>query len=142
MITEPSTEMSTEKSTEPTAREVPAGTSVIYADQDGTFEYLGDSSGQFAEIGISLTRTKPHTLRCDPRLVAPADTPIPATDARITVAKQPKGSYPTWKGPWLLTVPTLAGTTRRTFHKTKREGTADGLRAMAVLGWHSQAQTN
>lgn len=132
--------MSTTEQNNPTAttaREVPADTLVIYADQVGQFLYQGPSSGAYAEIGIALGGNRPHTLRCDPALVAPADTAIPDKDSRVSIGKQV--AYPSWQGPWLLLVPSADGTIEGTYHKTRRDGTATGLRALAILDWHKAA---
>lgn len=114
-------------------REVPIGTEVIYADQAGVFRYDGTTTGPFAEIAFSL-RGDMHGLRCQAVDVAPKDTPIPASDARVMAAKQARGHYPTYKGPWLLVV---ADASRGQFFKTKRDAVAQGLRTVAIADWHS-----
>jgi hypothetical protein len=113
-------------------REVPAGTLVIYTGQDGTFAYTGPADGPWGQIAISFSREH-HGLRCAPDEVAPADIAIPTHDARVTVVKRERGMYPTHKGPWRLTV---AGQDRD-FYRTKRDATAAGLRAVAILDWHA-----
>ena len=66
--------------------------------------------------------------------VAPADTPLAdPKDSRIEVTKTAKGYYPTWKGPWRLTIDGRNGG----FHKTKRDALADGARRLAILDWHT-----
>ena len=118
--------------TEPPARPVPSGTLVIYTDGVGTYRYEGPADGPFAQVSVNLAGG-PHGLTCDPTLVAPADTPIPAGDDRVVVTRRERGHYPTHKGPWLLFV---AGQ-ERDFFPTKREGTAAGLRTVAILDWHA-----
>lgn len=119
--------------TEQPVREVPAGTLVIYTDSAGTYRYQGPADGPFAQIAMALGAAGPHGLTCDPACVAPADTPVPARDDRIVVARRERGYYPTHKGPWLLTV---AGR-QRDFFTTKRDATAAGLRTVAILDWHA-----
>lgn len=118
-------------------RDVSAGPLVIYADQEGQFDYKGGAGGPYAEIAIALSgEPRIHGLRCDPQLVAPVDTAIPASDPRVAVLKQAKGHYPTWKGPWLLI---LDGVPAARFFNTKKEGTATGLRTVAIRDWHAGA---
>ena len=118
----------------PPVRDVPPGTLVIYTDGDGHYEYQGPTtSNAYAEVTVAVGAGAHHGLKCDPGKVAPADTPIPATDNRVVVTKQQPGSYPTHEGPWLLTVDGAA----RDFFPTKRAGTAAGLRTVAILDWHA-----
>lgn len=74
--------------------------------------------------------------------VAPADTVIPAKDERVVVVKSTTAearaagdSYPS--GPWRLDLPGV----RATWHKTKRDATAAGLRRMAILDFHAALAT-
>lgn len=114
-------------------REVKPNTVVIYAAQDGEFRYEGPNDDRrFATIAFSYG-SKLNGLKCDPRLVAPADTPIPAASDRVNVVKQARGYYPTHTGPWLLYVDGKS----LGYHKTKRDATADGLRTVAILDWHA-----
>lgn len=111
------------------------GELVICWDHDRPMQYGGPSDGPWDTVSIeALSKTAP-VIRCDFRHVAPADTPIPAQDTRVTVVKRPRDEMPYGAaGPWKLTLP---GVTRPSWHRTKREGTAAGLRQLAILGWHA-----
>ena len=115
-------------------RDIPVGTLVIYTQEDSTYEYGGDADRGFDTVSYPLAATSGvPLLRCQPADVAPADTLIPLDDERVSVEKVPRGRYPSWQGPWLLRV---AGQ-RRSFHRTKRDATAAGLRIVAILDWHA-----
>ncbi len=122
------------ETTSPATRGVPVGTLVIYADQEGQFDYRGGADGPYAEIAIALGGTGKHGLRCEVQLVAPADTNVPASDPRVSAVKQSTGHYPTWKGPWLLF---LGGSPSARFFKTRKEAIAAGLRTVAIGDWHA-----
>jgi len=114
---------------------IEVGAKVIYAAQKGTFEYEGPTdcgSGDTITFGLAVSREHPG-VKCDPGQVAPADTPIPAKDDRVTVVKRPMGTYPTWHGPWLL----FLADVRLGYHRTKRDATAEGLRRVAIADWHA-----
>lgn len=121
-----------------TARTVPVDSLVLYTDQEGTFCYKGSIDGPFAEIGFGFGRAT-NTVRCDVQQVAPADITVPPSDARVAVVKQAKGHYPTWKGPWLLSID---GEATGRFFNTKKEGTATGLRTVAIRDWHAATPTS
>lgn len=69
--------------------------------------------------------------------IAPADTPIPAADDRVQVEKRPMlearraGHY--GRGSWRLALPDRP----YTWHNTKGEAVAAGLRRLAILDWHA-----
>jgi hypothetical protein len=72
--------------------------------------------------------------KCDPQRVAPADTPIPARDTRVTVVQRPRQERPYGApGNWRLTLPGQLPS----WHKRKRDGIAAGLRQVAILDWHA-----
>ncbi len=125
--------MTVDAVTDPPVREVPAGTLVIYTDNAGTYRYDGPADGPFTQVAMALGSAGPHGLTCDPALVAPADTPIPARDDRVVATRRERGYYPTHRGTWQLAV---AGR-ERGFFGTKRDATAAGLRTVAILDWHA-----
>jgi len=118
----------------PLLREVPAGTRVIYAAQSGVFQYDGPSDhGAFEQIAITFGGGSVYGLHCDVGRVAPEGIPIPVKDDRVAIAKRERGQYPTWHGPWELSVDGHG----RGFHRTKRDAAAEGLRVAAIADWHA-----
>jgi len=111
------------------------GELVISWNHDRPMQYGGPGDGPYEEVSFGLADNSAPTLRCDFRHVAPASTPIPAQDARVTVSKRPGEEKPEHApGVWRLTLPGVAWPS---WHPTKREGTATGLRRLAILDWHA-----
>lgn len=114
---------------------VTVGDRVITWWDDEPVEYGGPGdSGAFTTLHIQPLSGRTPVRTCHPERVAPADTPIPAQDSRVTVTKRPASEKPVGAaGPWRLT---LSGQ-GPSWHKTKRDGTATGLRQIAILDWHA-----
>jgi hypothetical protein len=112
------------------------GQLVITWDDEDPREYGGPSDHPgLTEVSFALTERRTPVIKCDPRQVAPADTPIPARDARVTVEQRDRSERPYGAaGNWRLTLPGQLPS----WHKTKRDGTAAGLRQIAILDWHEQ----
>jgi hypothetical protein len=126
---------------EPGQAASPAGTVaigqlVITWDDDQPREYGGPSAHQgLTELSFSMLDRRTPVIKCDRRRVAPADTPIPARDARVTVEQRHRSERPYGAaGNWRLT---LSGQPP-SWHKTKRDGTGAGLRRVAILDWHAR----
>jgi hypothetical protein len=98
-------------------------------------EYGGPGEGgPLTTLSFSPGLGRPPVLQCDPKRVAPAGTPIPAQDPRVMVTKRPTADKPYGAaGTWRLTLPGQ----EPSWHKTKRDGTAAGLRRVAILDWHA-----
>jgi len=110
------------------------GKPVISAAWDDEYEYAGEPADGFA--GITLGH-QARRISSEFQHVAPADTPIPAQDERVVVVKSTAAAarargvrYPA--GPWMLDLPGR----RPSWHKTKRDALAKGLRVMAIRDWH------
>jgi hypothetical protein len=114
---------------------VAIGDLVIAWDEDEPREYGGPSDHPgLTELSFSLTERHTPVIKCDPQRVAPADMPIPARDARVTVEQRHRSERPYGApGNWRLTLPGEPPS----WHKTKRDGTAAGLRRVAILDWHA-----
>jgi hypothetical protein len=129
-----------DRSSLPTAAEAPAGTVaigqlVITWDEDKPYEYGGPSDHPgITELSFSMVDHRTPVIKCDPRRVAPADTPSPAQDTRVTVEQRDRSERPYGAaGNWRLTLPGQPPS----WHKTKRDGTAADLRRVAILDWHA-----
>jgi hypothetical protein len=114
---------------------VATGQLVITWDDDKPREYGGPSDHPgLTELSFSLLDRHTPVIKCDPQRVAPAGTPIPAKDARVTVEQRHRSERPYGApGNWRLTLPGQPPS----WHKTKRDGTAAGLRRVAILDWHA-----
>jgi hypothetical protein len=114
---------------------VAIGDLVITWDDDEPREYGGPSDHPgFTEVSFGLLDRRTPVIKCDPQRVAPAGTPIPARDARVTVEQRPRPERPYGAaGSWRLTLPGQLPS----WHKTKRDGTAAGLRQVAIIDWHA-----
>lgn len=112
------------------------GQLVITWDDDEPREYGGPSDRPgLAEVSFGLLDRRTPVIKCDPQRIAPADTPIPARDARVTVEQRHRSERPYGAaGNWRLTLPGQLPS----WHKTKRDGTAAGLRRVAILDWHAR----
>jgi hypothetical protein len=114
---------------------VAVGDLIISWHTDSPAEYGGPSHGPLFEVIFQFGGSA-HVLKCDPKDVAPADVPVPEKDARVQVAKRARAEMPYGvSGPWLLTI---TGTARTSWHKTRRDATATGLRRVAILDWHAR----
>lgn len=117
---------------------VAIGNLVISWNEDEPVRYGGPRDRGCDTLAFELGSKSAPVLRCDPAKVAPADTPIPARDARVTVVRRPRTEMPYGAaGQWRLT---LAGTSHPSWHRTKRDGTAAGLRRLAILDWHAASR--
>lgn len=116
--------------------DIPAGTRVITWYDDQPVEYGGPADGgPWTTLSFALLAGGLPVRRCEPQWVAPADTMIPAHDARVTVEKRTRAEMPYGEpGVWRLTLP---GATAPTWHRTKRDATATGLRRVTILDWHA-----
>ena len=113
---------------------IAVGQLVITWYDDKPVEYGGPGDRGFTELSFGLLNGRTPVRKCEPDRVAPADTPIPARDARVTVVQRPRSERPDGAaGTWRLTLPGQ----RSSWHKTKRDGTATGLRQVAILAWHA-----
>lgn len=114
---------------------VAVGDLVISCHTEDPAEYGGPSDNGFIELIVSFGGPA-HVLKCDPKDVAPADVPIPEKDGRVQAVKRPRAEVPyAQPGPWRLTI---AGADRVSWHKTKRDATATGLRQVAIIDWHAR----
>jgi len=101
---------------------------------DDPVRYGGDSDGAFTELSFGLCSGRLPVRKCAPDRVAPASVTIPGSDPRVEVAKlRPAEVPPGAEGPWRLTLPGQ----RPSWHRLKRDGTAAGLRRLAILDWHA-----
>jgi len=119
------------------ASAVAIGDLVISWDDDEAVEYGGpaDTPGRSTLSVQLLAKTRP-TRKCDPEHVAPATVAIPERDARVNVAKRPREEMPNYAaGPWKLSLPGVAWPS---WHRTKRDATATGLRRLAIMDWHGR----
>lgn len=91
-----------------------------------------DAAWTTFEFGV-LSDRRP-VRKCPQERVAPADTPIPLKDPRVSVVKLSRGEYVTWIGPWQLQLP---GQKAECF-KTRRDAVATGLRRLAIIDWHAK----
>ena len=126
-------------STEP-APSITVGDRVINWYDDAIVTYGGPSHDDtFTTLTFGMLGGKAPTLACDVERVAPADTAIPAADDRLAIQKRPRSTMPYgMAGPWLLETPLdEAGRVFRSWHRTKRDATAMGLRRLAILDWHA-----
>jgi hypothetical protein len=114
---------------------VAIGQLVITWDDDEPREYGGPSDHPgLTEVSFGLLDRRTPVIKSDPQRVAPADTPIPARDGRLTVEQRHRSERPYGAaGNWRLTLPGQPPS----WHKTKRDGTAAGLRRVAILDWHA-----
>jgi len=125
-------------STDPQSSSIPApglaitaGDKVINWYDDAIVSYGGPSRDDtFTTLTFGMLDGRAPTLACEIEHVAPADTEIPTADARLAVQKQPRSTMPYGvAGPWLLETPlSEAGRVFRSWHRTKRDATAMGLR--------------
>lgn len=110
------------------------GDLVITFYDDDPVEYGGTGDRGYSTLEFQPLSGRTPVRKCDPGLVAPAGTPIPARDARVSVAKGTSAEKPYGAaGIWTLTLPGLPAS----WHKTKRDATATGLRCVAILDWHA-----
>lgn len=112
------------------------GKPVISWNHNRPVEYGGPSERPGMEsTAYSLRHGGLPVLRCDPARVAPADTPIPEKDDRVVIVKHPrKPEHVTYApGLWELRLPGQPSS----WHKTKRDATAEGLRRLAILDHHA-----
>ena len=127
---------------DPGSRNRPAiakGDLVITWYDDNPVLYGGPGDGgPFTTLTFGVLDGRTPVRTCEPERVAPADTPIPARDARVTVVNRPRSEMPHGQpGTWRLALPGQPAS----WHRTKRDGTAAGLRQLAILDWHAaQAQ--
>ena len=126
------------------APETLTGQPVISWSTDTLYRYagIGERSGM-SRVTFRIGSGGLSDLECDFGRVAPADTVIPAKDERVVVVKSTtaearNAGVPYPDGPWRLDLPGV----RATWHKTKRDATAAGLRRMAILDWHAAQDTS
>ncbi|MFY1633742.1 hypothetical protein ACN27F_10755 [Solwaraspora sp. WMMB335] len=127
---------------------LPAGVPVVgdrvisWYDRDPV-EYGGGDGGPWVTLSFALLAGGLPVRKCEPERVAPAGTPIPDKDARVSVVKRTRAEMPYGEpGIWQLTLP---GDGASGWHRTKRDATATGLRRLAILDWHrerGEATTN
>lgn len=120
----------------PTTVEDLIGQPVLSWSNEERYIYLGpdgDRSGMNSlEIGRNGIR-----LRASFDSVAPADVVVPLRDIRVNVSKgdlrtaRACGHY--GRGAWMLNLPGR----RTTWHNTKGEAMAAGLRRLAIIDWHA-----
>jgi hypothetical protein len=114
---------------------VAEGDLVISWYDDKPVAYGGDTDNGFAELSFGLLSGGPPVRKCPPGQVAPADVPIPDRDPRVSVTKRTRADMPYGAaGIWQLTLP---GRQHGSWHRTKRDATAAGLRQVAILDWHA-----
>ncbi|MEN3308850.1 MAG: hypothetical protein V7603_5052 [Micromonosporaceae bacterium] len=116
---------------------VAVGDRVISWYDDEPVEYGGPDSerGGWSTLSFAPMATGLPVRKCDLDRVAPADTPVSATDSRVSVEKRPRSEMPYGQpGVWRLTLP---GVAHPSWHRTKRDATATGLRRLAILDWHA-----
>jgi hypothetical protein len=90
---------------------------------------------RFTELSFGLFQGGRPVLKCPPDRVAPAGTPIPDRDDRVSVTKRTRAEMPYGEpGIWYLSLP---GVEHGSWHRTKRDATATGLRQVAILDWHA-----
>ena len=132
----PAAEATAQGEARPERGTVAVGQLVITWDDDKPREYGGPSDHPgLTEVSFGLLARGTPVIKCDPQRVAPADTPIPARDARVTVEQRHRSERPYGAdGNWRLTLPGQPPS----WHKTKRDGTAAGLRRVAILDWHAR----
>lgn len=92
-------------------------------------------------LAFTFSSGQAPTRKCDPGKVAPADTPIPQSDERATVTKHSRTAMP-WEapGPWKLTLPwdrQHSPLPPISWHRTRRDARATGMRHLAILDWHA-----
>lgn len=111
------------------------GDLVITWYDDNPVQYGGPADGgPFTTLTFGVLDGRTPVRRCDPERVAPAGTPIPPRDDRVTVVNRPRSEMPYGQpGTWRLTLPGQPAS----WHRTKRAGTAVGLRRVAILDWHA-----
>jgi hypothetical protein len=115
---------------------VAVGDLVITWYDDEPVLYGGDAEGAYSTLTFGLLDDRLPERKCDPRQVAPADVAIPAQDPRVEVVRGTRAEKPYGApGIWKLTVP---GQEQPTWHRTKREATATGLRRVAIFDWHAR----
>lgn len=130
---EPAARADQERTPQPGA--IAIGEMVIAWNHDRPMQYGGPGDGPYEEVSFGLADKSAPVLKCDFRHVAPAGTPIPAQDARVTVSQRPRGERPEHaEGLWRLTLP---GVPWPSWHRTKRAATAAGLRRLAIIDWHA-----
>ncbi|WP_230415883.1 hypothetical protein [Micromonospora tarapacensis] len=114
---------------------IPAvGDRVISWYDDAPVEYGGGDGGPWTTLSFALLANGLPVRKCEPERVAPAGVPIPERDARVSVVKRTRAEMPYGEsGVWQLTLP---GDGVSTWHRTKRDATATGLRRLAILDWH------
>jgi hypothetical protein len=122
--------------TSATPADIPAGTRVISWYDDQPVHYGGPGAADAPGPTLS-TPPAPDRLpvrTCPPQRVAPADVVPPTTDSRVSVERRPRAEMPSGEpGEWRLTLPD----SDPTWHRTKRDATATGLRRIAILDWHA-----
>jgi hypothetical protein len=105
---------------------------------DRGYVYAGPGRHEgMEETAFGFGTGGPTTVKCDPTRVAPIDTAIPVKDERVQITKYERGNYPTWVGPWHLTIPSGPDAVATSFHKTKRDATTEGLRRLAITDYHA-----
>jgi hypothetical protein len=116
------------------ARGIAPGDLVITFYDDKPMLYGGNEDGPFTTLSFKALGGGTPERKCDPGQVAPASTPIPAADPRVSVAKRRRDEAPQPGYIWALSLP---GAERPTWHKTKRHAVATSLRRLAILDWHA-----
>src|ERR1700722_1570203 len=108
---------------------VELGDLVISWHTDDPAEYGGVAADRaFFEVNFNFGGSA-HVLKGALKDVAPADAPVPDKDERVLPVKRPRTEMPYGQpGPWQLVIDG-----RMSWHKTKREATATGLRRVAIL---------
>ena len=113
---------------------VAAGDLVISWDDTEPVTYGGPSEHTLTTLILDLTGKAGKIRKCDPGKAAPASVTIPAKDPRLSVEKRPSAEKPYGaQGNWKLTLPGQ----QPTWHSTKRDAAAAGLRRVAILDWHA-----
>lgn len=113
------------------------GDQVISWYDDQPVQYGGPDPDRaaFSTLTFSIGTGDLPIRRCDAERVAPADVPVPAQDARVSVVKVSKADTPYGvAGSWRLTLP---GVEHPSWHRIKRDAVATGLRRLAILDWHA-----
>jgi hypothetical protein len=96
----------------------------------------GPSDSQFTTLSFGVLSGEKPKRKCDLRDVAPAATPIPAKDDRITVVKANARAH----GIWDLNAQAYRAEVpgrRPLWENRKRDVVAAALRALAIDDWHA-----
>lgn len=117
---------------------VSPGDHVLSWYDDEPVEYGGPDADRagWTSLTFALLAGGLPVRKCDADHVAPAAVPVPVKDDRVTVVKVSKADTPYGvAGSWRLTLP---GIEHPSWHRTKRDATATGLRRLAILDWHTK----